>query len=99
MALVLSTETVFGVTCAEAYWKITDCEVIEQIEGETKKYIAQARLAVWKDKDAKDAGKPAIHGGNLGMEMDMDSSSQHNLIKQLYLYAKTLDEFSSATDA
>ena len=101
MALKMSYETPYGLTCAEAYWVIRDGQVVTQWDEETgvKSVIFGGNMLVYADKAAKDAGKSPVGGGNLAFPIDLgEEADQYNIIKAGYEYLKTLDDFSEAED-
>jgi hypothetical protein len=101
MALEMSYDTSFGLTCAEAYWVIREGQIMTQWDEETgvKSVIFAGQIIIYADKAAMTAGKQPVGGGNLSFPLDLGGDAdQHNLLKAAYEYIKTLDEFSEAVD-
>lgn len=84
MALQKTVPTPQGFTATDAYHRI------EQVSIDTKTKVS---FRVRSYKDANEAVAFADHGYEC--DYDLDGS---NPIAQAYVYLKTLDSFSSATD-
>ena len=102
MALKLSYETPYGLTCADAYWRIKRCAVeIELSEDETptKTYFVTGGIETFVSKADCESGKPPIGGGTYRMPLDMEATDMSNVVAESYKWLKTQPEFSSAVDA
>jgi len=106
MALKLSYETPYGLTCADAYWRIKRCAVeieLSSVDPEsddvpTKTYFVTGGLEVFVSAADHTAGKPPIGGGTYRMPLDMDSTDMSNVVAESYKWLKTQAEFSGAED-
>ena len=102
MALKLSYETPYGLTCADAYWRIKRCAVeIELSEDETptKTYFVTGGIETFVSKADCESGKPPTGGGTYRMPLDMEATDMSNVVAESYKWLKTQPEFSSAVDA
>jgi hypothetical protein len=101
MALTLSIETAFGLTCAEAHAVIREFRMEKEVaEDDTKTFTVTYGGLVFMDASAYTGGKSAITGFNYQFPLDVtDGADQENLLKQCYLNLKTQDGFTDAVDA
>jgi hypothetical protein len=81
----------FEVTKSDCYWKVA-------IEGgiEGGKNSLTCRMLCYKDQATADTN--SNEWGGFTFEFTPDLESADNFIKQAYVYAKTLPEFSGALD-
>jgi hypothetical protein len=82
----------FEVTVSNAYWKV---EVDNGIVGGKTKL--RCRLNCFKNQSIADTNQNKY--ADFDFEFVPDLNSADNFIKQAYVYAKTLPEFSGAVDA
>lgn len=107
MALKLSYETPYGLTCADAYWRIKRCAVeielspVDPDSGETptKTYFVTGAIETFVSKADCESGKPPIGGGTYRMPLDMEATDMSNVVAESYKWLKTQTEFSGAVDA
>ena len=82
----------FEITIAGCYWKV---EVDNGIQGGKEKL--RCRLNCFKNQSIADTNQNKY--ADFDFEFVPDLGSADNFIKQAYIYAKTLPEFSGAVDA
>jgi len=82
----------FEITIADCYWKI---EVDNGIRG--GKTNLQVRMSCFKNEAIADTNQNKYADFDFHFVPDLNSAD--NFIKQAYVYAKTLPEFSGAVDA
>jgi len=101
MALTVSIETAFGLTCAEAHTVIREFRMEKEVaEDGTKSFTITYGGLVFMDASAYTSGKSAITGFNYQFPLDVtDGADQENLLKQCYLNLKTQTPFTDAVDA
>ena len=101
MALTLSIETAFGLTCAEAHAVIREFRMEKEVaEDGSKSFTITYGGLVFMDASAYTGGKSAITGFNYQFPVDVtDGADQENLLKQCYLNLKTQTGFADAVDA
>ena len=101
MALTLSLETAFGLTCAEAHAVIKDFTMEKKVaEDGTKSFPVTYRGLIFMNVSAYTGDKSAITGFNYQFPLDVtDGADQENLLKQCYLNLKTQTGFTNAVDA
>lgn len=81
----------FDVTKSDCYWKVAIDHGIQGGKTELK-----CRMLCYKDQATADTNSGEWAGFDFEFTPDLESSD--NFIKQAYNYAKTLPEFSGATD-
>jgi len=101
MALTLSIETAFGLTCAEAHAVIREFRMEKEVaEDGTKSFTVTYGGLVFMNASAYTGDKSAITGFNYQFPLDVtDGADQENLLKQCYLNLKTQTPFTDAVDA
>jgi hypothetical protein len=101
MALTVSIETAFGLTCAEAHTVIREFRMEKEVaEDGSKSFTITYGGLVFMDASAYAGGKSAITGFNYRFPLDItDGADQENLLKQCYLNLKTQTPFTDAIDA
>ena len=101
MALTLSIETAFRLTCAEAHAVIREFRMEKEVaEDGSKSFTITYGGLVFMDASAYTGGKSAITGFNYQFPLDVtDGADQENLLKQCYLKLKTQTGFADAVDA
>lgn len=92
-----------GTTYASAYHKLQVIELVKRVEegGDIQK-IAMCRLAIFKDSEARDSGKVAVHEFSFSirnvyptsdfdtfMDISVLNQTDVNVMKQGYEYMKT----------
>ena len=101
MALTLSLETAFGLTCAEAHVVIREFRMDKEVaEDGTKSFTVTYGGLVFMDVNAYTGEKSPITGFNYRFPLDVtDGADQENLLKQCYINLKTQDVFIDGVDA
>ena len=101
MALTVSIETAFGLTCAEAHTVIREFRMEKEVaEDGTKSFTITYGGLVFMDESAYTSDKSPITGFNYQFPLDVtDGADQENLLKQCYLNLKTQTPFTNAVDA
>ena len=101
MALKVSIDTNFGLSCAEAHAVIREFRMEKAVaEDGTKSFTIHYGGLIFMDVSAYTGGKSAINGFNYQFPLDVtDGADQENLLKQCYLNLKTQAVFSDAIDA
>lgn len=101
MALTISIETAFGLTCAEAHAVIREFRMQKEVaEDGTKSFTVTYGGLVFMNASAYTGDKSAITGFNYQFPLDItDGADQENLLKQCYLNLKTQDVFTDGVDA
>ena len=101
MALTLSIETAFGLTCAEAHAVIKEFRMEKKVsEDGSKSFTVTYGGLVFMDVSTYTGSKSAITGFNYQFPLDItDGADQENLLKQCYLNLKTQAVFTNAVDA
>ena len=96
MALKFPTETDSGFVLPDAYAKLTGITLKLESDG---KWYAVVRLTVYKDREAKLAGKTHVVSTVFDkINFPVDSKSFEELLILLYTKLKELKEFSAAED-
>ena len=107
MALRISVETPYRITCAEAHCVIQDVridkrEVEYDTEGELvtpKSFTVQYSGLIWATEGAYGDGGSPVSGFNFDFPLnDNGGKTQYNLVKQSYLNLKTRDGFQDGED-
>ena len=101
MALKVSIDTNFGLSCAEAHAIIREFRMEKEVaEDGTKSFTITYGGLVFMDVSAYTGGKSPITGFNYQFPLDVtDGADQENLLKQCYLNLKTQAGFTDAIDA
>jgi len=101
MALTLSIETAFGLSCAEAHAVIKEFRMEKEVaEDGSKSFTVTYGGLVFMNASAYTGDKSAITGFNYQFPLDVtDGADQENLLKQCYLNLKTQTPFTDAVDA
>jgi len=100
MALRVSIETDFGLTCAEAQAVIREFRMNKEVaEDGTKSFTITYGGLVFMDASTYTSGKSPIAGFNYQFPLDVtDGADQENLLKQCYLNLKTQEGFTEGVD-
>ena len=100
MALRVSIETDFGLTCAEAQAVIREFRMDKEVaEDGTKSFTITYGGLVFMDASAYTSDKSPITGFNYRFPLDVtDGADQENLLKQCYLNLKTQEGFTEGVD-
>lgn len=101
MALTVSIETAFGLSCAEAHTVIKEFNMEKRVaENGTKTFVITYRGLIYMDESKYTGEKAPITAFNYQFPLDItDGADQENLLKQCYLNLKTQTGFTDAVDA
>jgi len=100
MALTISVDTAYGISCGSAHAVIREFRMEKEIDEDgNKTFTIRYGGLVFVDADKYAAGNSAIVGFNYDFDLDTDEDAdQHNLLKQCYVHLKTQDGFTDGVD-
>lgn len=90
MALQLSHTTASDVTCASAYHRITF------FSGGSSDDPVQVHLAVFKDQEARQAGKQPVDAVRVTVQIDM--AQDGNIMANLYAAVRATEAYADAVN-
>lgn len=101
MALTLSIETTFGVTCSQAHAVILEFRLVKSIlDNGSKSFVVKYGGLIYADATAYTSDKQPISRFDFELPLDVtDGADQENIVKQCYLHLKTQSGFTDAIDA
>ena len=107
MALRVSVETPYQITCDNAHCVIRDVRVDKQVarydddgeEIEPKTFTVQYSGLVYATEDAYNDGASPVSGFNFNFDFNTnESKNQYNLYKQAYLHLKEQEGYEDGED-